>query len=116
MASSSEMGPLLGGRLLPEVDVAACLQRHGQLVGFLSVRRTTVKSRRGLRGPWVAREAIRWRVALDPHAPWDEGYEDIAECAKDLAQDEFVYRGDSYRLIWADPNVARWVIGLILAD
>lgn len=97
-----------------EVDFAAELFTGPDLAGFLAVRRTTVVYGRARRAH--SREMLRWRVALDPSEPWDEGYQDLEDAKMELSEGRFLYAGNIYVVRWAKADLAHWILELILAN
>lgn len=116
VVSSAAPGPFDRGEPEPEGDYVACLLVQERLSGFLSLRRTTLRTRTKLWDPETSQDVIRWRVSLSPREPWDEGYQNIEEAQQEAALGEFTYRGTTYEVRWVGVDVADWVVELVLSD
>jgi hypothetical protein len=97
-----------------EQDFAGCLVDEGRLVGFISVRRMILWTKKGIFKSSVPKDVVRWRVAMAPAEPWNEGYEPLSETREELSASTFVYVGKKYSITWAGPDMSNWILGLIL--
>lgn len=109
-------GPFSDGTPLAEHDYVAILCRSEVLVGFLSIRLTTLTSGQGLLRRGSTREVVRWRISLDPSIPWDEGYQSVEEARNELANEAFTYAGVQYAVQWADETLTQWISACVLSD
>lgn len=109
-------GPFSDGRLLAERDYAAVLCQSNSLVGFLSIRVTTMTSGQGVLRQGTTTEVVRWRISLDPNTPWDEGYQSMDEARAELMHDAFRYAGVDYAVHWADETLTKWISACVLSD
>lgn len=109
-------GPFSDGPPLPEHDYVALLCRSETLIGFLSIRLTTLTSGQGVMRRPSTREVVRWRISLDPNSPWDEGYQSVEEARDELANQAFTYVGVQYAVQWADETLTQWINACVLAD
>jgi hypothetical protein len=92
------------------------LVEGGRLAGFIAVRRTTIRRRHGLLSSGTVEDVVRWRVALSPDKPWDEGYQELEDAERELSEAKFAYVGKDYVIQWADPDVSAWILRLVLTN
>lgn len=113
---SATDGPFSSGSPLTEHDYVAMLCQSEALIGFLSIRLTTLTGGQGVLRRGSTREVVRWRISLDPNAPWDEGYQSVEEARAELSNRAFTYAGVRYAVQWADETLTQWISVCVLSD
>ena len=102
--------------VIAERDYVAAVDDGDQLIGWASIRKTTMTTKTSLFARAETFDAFRVRFAMSPEAPWDEAYISEQEAMAEMGKDVFAYLGREYRLTWVESDVARWILGFILVE
>jgi hypothetical protein len=92
-----------------EREYVGCLCLCKRLAGFVTARRTELRTKTGWRSPWTVQEVIQWRSLTNPQEPWDEWETSPALLADVHRQGTIRLTGIEYQLTWLDEYSAVWV-------